>query len=114
MEIYRNNPNCGCMRCRCRGIMGGVVLITLGVMFLLNEFQVRDLTFDNLVPLLLIAIGVVLMLQRSAPTEGHVQPVNAAPFPMPGVPMQPTSGTAIQPVAPTNVTADVSGEVRHE
>ena len=108
MEIYRNNPNCSCMRCRCRGIMGGVVLITLGVMFLLNEFHVRDLTFDNLVPLLLIAIGIVLMLQRSAPTEGHVQLVNA-PYPM-----QPVPGTTVQTVAPTNVPTDVSGEVGHE
>lgn len=113
MEIYRSNRNCSCMRCRCRGIMGGVVLITLGFMFLLDEFHVRDLSFDNLIPLLLIAIGIVLMLQRSAPMDGHVQP-GMAPYPMPPVPPPPI--TAIQPAGTMTVveTSDGSSEVRHE
>ena len=86
--------------------MGGVVLITLGIIFLLNEFHVRDLNFGNLMPLLLIAIGVVLMLKRTASTEGHVQPPNGPPFPMPPMPSAPPVPGA-QPSQP-------GSEVRHE
>jgi hypothetical protein len=112
MEIYRSNRNCGCIRCRCRGIMGGVVLMTLGFMFLLDEFHVRDLDFDRTMPLLLIAIGVVLLLQRTASTDGHVQPyVQPYAMPpaasMPGVGPQTGSTTDASSAAPTS-------EVRHE
>lgn len=108
MEIYRSNRNCGCMRCRCRGIMGGVILMTLGVMFLLDEFHVRDLNFDNTSPMILIAIGVVLMLQRTASIEGHVQPYAIPPAgPVPVVAPYAVSTPDTPPVAP-------SSEVRHE
>ena len=112
MEIYRSNRNCGCIRCRCRGIMGGVVLMTLGFMFLLDEFHVRDLDFDRTLPLLLIAIGVVLLLQRTASTDGHVQPY-VQPYVMPPAASMPGAGPQ------TGSTADASSivpssEVRHE
>ena len=34
---YRYNPACGCARCRAHGFMGPAVLITLGVLFLLDQ-----------------------------------------------------------------------------
>lgn len=106
MEIYRSNCNCGCLRCRYRGIMGGVVMMTVGVLFLLGNFHVHDLDFDHTWPLILISIGVVLMLQRTASTEGHVQPSSVSPFPMPPMPpIPPMPGT--QSSAPTS-------EVGHE
>jgi hypothetical protein len=115
MEIYRSNRACGCLRCRFRGIMGAVVLMTLGVLFLLENFHVHDLDFDHTWPLLLISIGVVKMLQRSASIEGHVQPpIVGAPFPMPPAPpMQPAS-TALVPSMPDTQASESSSEVRHE
>jgi len=93
MEIYRSNRACGCMRCRFRGIMGAVVLMTVGVLLLMHTLDVSNLNFHQTWPLLLISIGVVKMLQRSASIEGHIQPPMAGvPFPTPPVPpMQPAS-----------------------
>ena len=34
---YRYNPYCSCGRCRAHGFMGPAVLITLGVLFLLDQ-----------------------------------------------------------------------------
>jgi len=115
MEIYRSNRACGCMRCRFRGIMGAVVLMTVGVLLLLHTLDVSNLNFHQTWPLLLISIGVVKMLQRSASTEGHIQPPMAGvPFPTPPVPpMQPAS-TAMVPSTPDTQPSDSSSEVRHE
>jgi len=106
MEIYRSNRNCGCLRCRYRGIMGPVVLITVGVLFLMEELHLQDLDFGRTWPLILIAIGVVKMLQRTASTDGHIQPyvdLMGQPYVMP--PTQP---------APDTPAATPSTEVRHE
>ncbi len=71
MNPYIPNRTCQCARCRCRGLMGAAVLITLGVLFLLSEFWV--VPFGESFPALLIVIGVVLYLGRSASTEGHME-----------------------------------------
>lgn len=67
---YRRSRYCSCARCRCRGFMGPVVLITLGALFLLGEY-VPGVDFGDLWPILLIAIGVVKLLESTASTEGH-------------------------------------------
>jgi hypothetical protein len=96
--------------------MGAVVLMTVGALFLLENFHVYDLDFNHTWPLLLISIGVVKMLQRSASTEGHVQPpVMGAPFPMPPVP--PPTPPPVPPMPGTQSSqsnSESSSEVRHE
>jgi hypothetical protein len=52
--------------------MGAAILITLGVLFLLNEMWV--VRFDETWPALLIVIGLFMYLGRSASTEGHIEP----------------------------------------
>lgn len=72
MDNYRKNRFCPCMRCRMNFMMGPAVLITLGVLFLLENYRVaRGATF---VAVLLIVIGGVKLLQSSASAEGHQQP----------------------------------------
>ena len=45
---YRYNPSCGCARCRAHGFMGPTVLITIGVLFLLDQVTgVYWLEFDR-------------------------------------------------------------------
>ena len=110
METYRCNRNCGCMRCRYRGFMGPVVLMTVGVLFLIDNVGLHNLDFENHTwPVLLIVIGVMIMLRRTASTEGHVQPFYvAAPFPVaPGVP-------PVAPVEPVVTSSGAGSEVRHE
>ena len=52
--------------------MGGAILITLGVLFMLEEY--RFIPFDRTWPVLLIVIGVLSYATRTASTEGHRQP----------------------------------------
>jgi Domain of unknown function (DUF5668) len=73
---------CTCTRCRLRGIMGPVVLITIGVLFLIQQFSHDYLTFARLSPVILIVIGVVKILRAVAPSDGHISsdtPIPAAP-----------------------------------
>jgi len=61
---------CTCMYCRVRGLMGPVVLITVGVLFLLGEYT--RFGFGDLWPVLLIVIGVVSLCQSMASRDGHI------------------------------------------
>jgi len=94
MYVYRPNPACPCLRCRARGLMGPAVLVTIGVLMLLNE--VSDLRFDYTWPVLLIVIGLVKVLQSNAPLDGHVERypyVNPAPPSPPPNPSGPEGGS---------------------
>ncbi len=60
---------CQCARCRIRALMGPVVLIILGVLFLVGQFG--RYSFTDLWPILLIGIGVVKVAESLASDEGH-------------------------------------------
>ena len=72
MEPYYRNRDCGCPRCLCSGYMGPAVLVTLGLLFLIDEFT--RFGFHTAWPLLLIVIGLVRVLQWNAPITGHLNP----------------------------------------
>jgi Domain of unknown function (DUF5668) len=78
---YVHNRSCTCPRCRSRRFMGPAVLVTLGVLFLVDEFTRFD--FDQSWPLLLIVIGLVKVLQWNTPAPGHVNPGEALAQPPP-------------------------------
>ncbi len=59
-----------CPACRSRSITGPVVLITIGVLFLL-QMTYPGWGFDQTWPILLIAIGAVMLAQRMIPHRGH-------------------------------------------
>ncbi len=70
---YRYNPSCSCGRCRAHGFMGPAVLITLGVLFLLDQItHVHWLDFGSTWPAFLIVIGLVMFLEHNASPAGHV------------------------------------------
>ncbi len=83
-EHYERRESCTCERCRIAGYMGPAVLITLGVLFLIDEFT--HFGFGQTWPLLLVVIGLVRMLQWTAPTTGHRSSETAAPAAPPEVP----------------------------
>ena len=62
---------CNCGRCRSRGFMGPAVLITLGVLLMLD--QLHYVQFHNTWPVLLIVIGLIKIWQTTTSTEGHLQ-----------------------------------------
>ena len=74
MRIVQNRQRtaCHCMRCQTSCLMGPAVLLTLGVLFLLDGFLGID--FSRTWPALLIVIGGVKFLQISGSTDGHVGP----------------------------------------
>jgi hypothetical protein len=63
---------CQCARCRTRKLMGPAVLITLGVLFLLDS--VSRIGFHRTWPAILLVIGVVKLMQSNATSEGHINP----------------------------------------
>jgi hypothetical protein len=68
----------GIAGCGARGLMGPAVLMTIGVQFLLNNLDI--IQFGKTLPVLLIVIGVVLAVQRTAHHSGDIYP----PPPVPG------------------------------
>ncbi len=100
---YRYNPYCSCSRCRAHGYMGPAVLITLGVLFLLDQVGSSYwLEFGRTWPALLIVIGLVSFLRHSASANGHV-PLGYVGAPAAPVAYQPRPGAPAAPVAPAPV-----------
>lgn len=71
MTLYIRNRNCQCTRCRAHGLMGPAVLITMGILFLLDSYGV--VRFHETFPVLFLVVGGVLLISRTGSTEGHLQ-----------------------------------------
>ena len=69
--------------------MGASVLITIGILFLLENYHI--VYFHRSWPALLIVIGIFSFFCRTAPVEGHVQPYGLGGAPTPAQPTQPDS-----------------------
>jgi hypothetical protein len=61
---------CHCPYCKIRGLMGPLMIITVGILFLIGEYT--RFSFLELWPILLIVAGVVLTAQSLASKEGHL------------------------------------------
>lgn len=72
--MYRYNRRCTCDRCKAHALLGPAVMVTVGVLFLLQEFGSWRVGFDHTWPVILIVIGAVILARRNAPTSGHVDP----------------------------------------
>jgi Domain of unknown function (DUF5668)/B-box zinc finger len=107
--ISTNRVLCQCQACRTRRLMGPAILVTLGVLFLLNN--ITPVGFGRTWPAILLVIGVVKLLQSNASTAGHVGPL---PPGTPGyVPVSPTAtGATAGPIAGSESTP-ASGEVKN-
>jgi Domain of unknown function (DUF5668) len=120
---YRYNPYCSCGRCRAHGFMGPAILITLGVLFLLDQLtHVRWLDFSSTWPAFLIVIGLIMFLEHNASPAGHVSreygaippaTAGAAGYPAPSQPPVVTP-SPVAPVAPdANWNRPNDSEVHH-
>lgn len=70
---------CRCARCTIRALMGPAVVITIGVLFLLQQTRGGSFDFGNTYPLILVVIGAILLASSLAPMEGHVTSEVAPP-----------------------------------
>ena len=107
MSVYIRNRNCPCLRCRTHSMMGAAILITLGVLFLLENYGVAP--FERSFPVLLLVIGAVLLISRTGSMEGHVNPQVYVPAPTVSqvpvqTPQQWTAGATAPPSEPTQPT----------
>jgi hypothetical protein len=97
---------CQCARCRSRRLMGPVVLLTLGFLFLFESMG--RIGFGRTWPILLLVIGGVKLFQSSASAEGHnpflgscATPAGGPIPPVPPVPPAPPD-PPVPPVPPTS------------
>jgi hypothetical protein len=96
---------CPCDRCRTRRLMGPAMLVTIGVLFLLDNVSNGNLHFGRTWPAILLVIGVVKLIQSNASANRHIGP-------FPGVP--PAVGPIPPPPPPSDPgPASSSGEVPH-
>jgi Domain of unknown function (DUF5668) len=61
---------CGCAQCRISGLMGPILLITIGLIFLAGQYS-RYSVWDYW-PVILVVIGLVKIVEATASREGHV------------------------------------------
>jgi hypothetical protein len=71
--------------------MGPAVIITVGVLFLLNEMSGGNFSFGNTYPVILIVIGALSLAAAASSIDGHVSgpvppPAPVAPPAVPTVP----------------------------
>jgi hypothetical protein len=100
-------PYCVCEHCRARKLMGPAMLVTFGVLFLLND-NIPGAEFHRTWPAILLVIGVVKLVQSNASSEGHIGPL--PPAMTPGV----TTNVPPPPAPPQSPEQTASsGEVNH-
>jgi hypothetical protein len=95
--FYRNweraKHTCVCARCGTRCLMGPSMVLTTGVLLLLHTTDVADL--DHTWPAWLLVVGVVKLVQSTASSHGHIEPLPpaAAPGAPPPAPPQPPASS---------------------
>ncbi len=82
---------CPCQSCTIRGFVGPAVVITVGVLLLLNEIQGSHFYFGNTWPVILIVIGLMHLASATASRVGHSdgQPAASTPPAPPSSPATP-------------------------
>jgi hypothetical protein len=99
--LGQEGGTCTCDRCKMRCIMWPAIMVTVGVLFLIDNLHGPG--FERTWPLILLVIGGVKLLQSNASEAGHIEGPGALPPPPPGV------------VAPQDpqAQAQASSEVNH-
>jgi len=70
--------------------MGPAIIITVGLLFLLDQMRGGSLSFSNTFPVILIVIGVVSLASALAPMDGHID--GSAPGSAQNLPQNPLPG----------------------
>jgi Domain of unknown function (DUF5668)/B-box zinc finger len=107
----RTSQTCACGRCSTRYLMGPAMVLTTGVLFLLQSMDIAEI--DRTWPAWILVVGVVKLVQSSASSVGHVGPLPGSPpavGPMPPPPTPPPS--SFDPPSGSGTTSS-SGEVHN-
>jgi hypothetical protein len=93
-----NGVRCHCHSCTIRGLMWPAVLITLGVLFLLDRAHVGPFYIRHTWPVLLVVMGLIQLASSVASGEGHVETTPASVPPnLPPVAPPPANTTPLSP-----------------
>ena len=79
-----NASRCPCVRCGMNCMMWPVLLVTFGVLMLLDS--VNAAYFKHTWPIMLVVFGAVRLMQTSAPTAGHIEAGSIPAHEIPPVP----------------------------
>ena len=105
--VSSSNPAiCRCEQCRMRKVTGPAVLVTLGILFLLDSTS--HIGFHRTWPAILLVIGVVKLMQGNASSAGHIGYMPGIPGVPPTTPVPP-----VTPPAPQSTDPASSGEVKN-
>jgi hypothetical protein len=77
---------CHCQSCTIRGFTGPVIVITIGVLFLLDQMHGGALNFSNTFPMILVVLGLIHLASSMVSREGHIEPAPIPPVPPPPIP----------------------------
>ena len=91
---------CQCVRCRTGRLMGPALLLAVGVLLLLQSLHVAN--FGRTWPMILLVVGVVKLLQGSASVEGHIPSLGTGTSPGGGPTPPPPPVSPEPPVPPTS------------
>jgi hypothetical protein len=98
-----NHVHCNCQRCTIRGLRAPIIVVTVGILFLLQEMRGGYFDFSNTWPVIIIVIGLLSLASAFASTESH----NPPPPPMPpGVP----PATGAPPTPPPAASTPYQGQ----
>src|ERR1700748_3100431 len=81
-----DHPRCRCPRCTIRALLGPAVIVTVGVLFLLQQMRGGYFDFGNTYPVILVVIGAILLASALAPMDGHINPTLQPQVPPPPPP----------------------------
>ena len=124
MPPYAYNRNCACVRCRIHGLMGPAMIVTTGLLWLLDELT--RISWHESWPVYMLVAGVIVLGNRTASAEGHVVPfVPVMPSPaqyqypaqtwtgsQPPPPQPSTAGTGAPDSAPNNAVQPTDQQVK--
>jgi hypothetical protein len=97
-----NRIRCACRRCTIRGLMGPAVIITVGVLFLMDQVRGGNFSFGNTYPVILIVIGAISLAAAASSGEGHV----SGPVPPPA----PVTPSGVPPVPQNQIPGQGQGQ----
>jgi hypothetical protein len=106
----RSRRICSCSRCSTRWLMGPAMVLTTGILLLLQSLDIRNAGIDRTWPAWILVVGVVKLIQSSASSAGHIgPPTPPAVGPVPPPPPIPSSDPSLSNQGP----ASSSGEVHN-
>ncbi len=101
--LIGTSRGCTCERCRAQCLMGPAILVTVGVIGIIDSFH--NVGFFGYAGGILLVIGAVKLFQGTASSEGHIWPPATSMAP-PGGPIPPPP--PVPPVPPVPPTSEVN------